>query len=157
VECPSRELDFAAIIREVELQIEDLTDDRSTYKLRFANDAAEPLAIAFDEGILREELEAASPASSFISDLPNAEVTAITSISVSLDMGVAAPSGGGFEVRRSDFGWGGGNDRNLIGRFTSQTFSVARLARVQTFHVKQYDAAGKYSRYATVLHVDYPL
>lgn len=156
VACPSRELDFTAIVREVEVAVDHLEDDRSTYTLRFANDAAEPLAVAFEEGRLSEELDAVSPGASFISDLPSAEITAITSISVSMDMGVAAPSGGGFEVRRSDFAWGAGNDRNLVGRFTSQTFSVPRLARVQTFHVKQYDA-GKYSRYATVLHVDYPL
>jgi hypothetical protein len=157
VVAPSRELDFTATLREVEVEVTHLDDDRSLYKLRFANDAAEPLAVAFDEGLLREELDAVVPGASFIADLSNAQLTAISSVSVTLDTGVAAPSGGGFEVRRSDFAWGAGNDRNLIGRFTSQSFTVPRLARVQTFYVKQYDAAGKYSRYASVLHVEYPL
>ena len=55
-------------------------------------------------------------------------------------------------------GWGTENDRNLVGRFTSQSFAVPRLARIQTYHVRQYDNANprRYSRYSTVLHVDYP-
>src|SRR5262249_22717166 len=42
------------------------------------------------------------------------------------------------EVRRTDFGWGKDNDRNLVGRFTSRHFTVARLARVQDFYLRQY-------------------
>jgi hypothetical protein len=33
------------------------------------------------------------------------------------------------EVRWTDFGWGQDNDRNLAGRFSTQTFSVTRLAK----------------------------
>jgi len=58
-----------------------------------------------------------------------------------------------------DYGWGSGNDRNLVGRYNTQTFSVARLARTQNYFLRLYDSSSppRYSRYAAALHVDYPL
>jgi hypothetical protein len=63
------------------------------------------------------------------------------------------------EVRRSDLGWGPANDRNLVGRFGTETFTIPRLSRSQTVFLRQYDASAppKYSRHTTALHVDYPL
>ena len=63
------------------------------------------------------------------------------------------------EVRWSDFGWGQDNDRNLAGRFSTRTFNVARLAPVQNYFLRQYDASTppRYSRYTTALHLKYPL
>lgn len=63
------------------------------------------------------------------------------------------------EVRRSDFGWGQDNDRNLVGRFATQTFTAVRLSRVQDYFLRQYDSSNppKYSRYSAALHIDYPL
>jgi hypothetical protein len=63
------------------------------------------------------------------------------------------------EVRAHDYGWGAANDRNLLGRFTTQTFSLPRLARTQNYFLRLYDNSSppRYSRYAAALHVDYPL
>jgi hypothetical protein len=63
------------------------------------------------------------------------------------------------EVRQNDYGWGQANDRNLLGRFNTQTFSLARLARTQNYFLRLYDSSSppKYSRYSAALHVDYPL
>lgn len=63
------------------------------------------------------------------------------------------------EVRYSDTGWGAGNDRNLLGRFTSSSFTLPRYARGQTYFLRSYDdsSPAKYSRYSTALHIDYPL
>ena len=63
------------------------------------------------------------------------------------------------EVRENDYGWGQANDRNLLGRFNTQTFSLARLARTQNYFLRLYDSSSppKYSRYSGALHVDYPL
>ena len=62
------------------------------------------------------------------------------------------------EVRWSDFGWGQFNDQNLAGRFTTQTFTLPRLAKVQDYYLRQFDGSTppKYSRYSAALHVDYP-
>jgi hypothetical protein len=158
VNVPSRNANFIAIIREVDVEVTHPEYDRSWYSLRFANEAAQPFAFVAEEGTLREVLDAVTPAQAYIADLPDAEITSLTSTTVTINTGTAPSSGGGLEVRRSDFGWGTENDRNLIGRFTAQTFTIPRLARIQTYHLRMYDNSSprKYSRYATVLHVNYP-
>ena len=62
------------------------------------------------------------------------------------------------EIRRSDTGWGPDNDRNLVGRFATQTAVLPRLSRVQDYYLRQYDASTppRYSRYTAALHLDYP-
>ena len=63
------------------------------------------------------------------------------------------------EVRMHDFGWGPANDRNLLGRFSTRSFTLPRLARTQNYFLRLYDNSSqpRYSRYAVALHVDYPL
>jgi hypothetical protein len=63
------------------------------------------------------------------------------------------------EVRGNDYGWGQANDRNLLGRFNTETFTLARLASTQNYFLRLYDGSSppKYSRYSAALHVDYPL
>lgn len=63
------------------------------------------------------------------------------------------------EVRWTDFGWGQDNDRNLVGRFSTQTFTLARLGAVQNYFLRQYDNSvpPRYSRYTTALHLKQPL
>ena len=77
---------------------------------------------------------------------------------MSLDAGLAPRPGGGIEVRWSDFGWGPDNDQNLAGRFTTQTFTLPRLAKAQDYFLRQYDGSTppKYSRFTSALHVSYP-
>ncbi|MFY9742023.1 MAG: hypothetical protein WAK21_08480, partial [Candidatus Sulfotelmatobacter sp.] len=86
-------------------------------------------------------------------------ITSVTSTTVEVDAGMAPPSGGGIEVRANDYGWGQANDRNLFGRFSTQTFSLTRLAEVQDYFLRLYDNSSppRYSRYSAALHVDYPL
>jgi len=62
------------------------------------------------------------------------------------------------EVRWSDAGWGPYNDQNLAGRFTTQTFTLPRLAKVQDYFLRQFDASTppKYSRFSAALHIDHP-
>lgn len=62
------------------------------------------------------------------------------------------------EVRAHDFGWGASDDRNLIGRYSTRTFTLARLARTQSYFLRLFDTSfpPRYSRYAAALHVDYP-
>jgi hypothetical protein len=83
----------------------------------------------------------------------------VTSTTVQVDAGMSPPSSYGIEVRENDYGWGPANDRNLLGRFSTQSFSLPRLARTQNYFLRLYDGASppRYSRYAAALHVDYPL
>jgi hypothetical protein len=163
VDAPSRSASFTAIVREVGIEMADPGGERALYKIAFANDAAEPPGLEMGDSRLREPLDLTATTSTagitFIADLPAAEVTIVTSTTVTIDTGVAPPSGGGFEVRRNDIGWGQEYDRNLVGRFTTQSFTVTRLTRVVDFYVRQFDNSSppKYSRYSTALHIDRPL
>jgi hypothetical protein len=147
----------SGVIREVDIHVFDLVDDRCRYELKFANEAADPLSFDFDKGRISFEIDPVTPGATFIADVPDAEMTSVSSTTCSIDCGGAAPAGGGFEVRRSDLNFGAANDRNLVGRFTTQAFTVPRLTRVQTYYIRAYDATERYSRYSTALHVDYPL
>jgi hypothetical protein len=161
---PSRAAVFSAIVREVDIDIKDVQDERSYYKIKFANDAATPLAFEVEGTLVTSSLVVTQITNSqvgtnYLADLTDAEVTVVGSTTINVDAGVAPPSGGGFEVRWSDVGWGQGHDRNLVGRFANQTFTLARLSQVQDYYLRQYNASSPpiYSRVSTALHVDYPL
>jgi hypothetical protein len=163
---PSRGANFTAIVREVQIQIADPADDRGFYTIVFANDLATPLAIEYGGNAVTIELqdmptlqETTQVGSYYQANLTEAQVTSVTSTTVEVDAGMAPPSGYGIEVRQNDYGWGQANDRNLIGRFNTQTFSLARLAEVQDYFMRLYDNSSppNYSRYSAALHVDYPL
>lgn len=161
---PSRSACFQAIVREVEITMRDLQAEYCVYQIKFSNDAAGPLAFEFQASPLKSlpditELANSQVGSTYLDALTGSEITLVSSTTLNVDAGCTPLSGGGIEARSSDTGWGPGNDRNLIGRFTTQTFTVPRLAQIQDCYLRQYDSSSppKYSRYTTALHVDYPL
>jgi len=164
VDAPSRNAVFSAIVRKVAVDWRDPAGDRGIYTIEFANDLAEPLALQDSASAtsvplqdLPVRLETTQLGSYYLASLTDAEITQITATTVQVDAGIAPSNGLAIEVRAHDFGWGPGNDRNLLGRFTTQTFSLPRLARTQTYFLRLYDSSSRYSRYAAALHVDYPL
>jgi hypothetical protein len=164
VNVPSRRASFAAIVREVDVKVGDIAGENSRYTLRFV-DAGDPsLDFAFVTALVKQTVvltpvEVSVVGNVFLADLTDAEATNVTSTTVTVDAGLTPPAGGGIEVRYSDAGWGVGNSRNLVGRFTSNIFTLTRYARAQTYFLRSYDGSAppKYSRYSTALHVDYPL
>ena len=161
VSLPSRSTNFTAVVREIAIAVTDLQGDLGRYSIAFANEAASSLTVTSSVAHLSSPPEVTattqSAGNTCIADLTGAEVTAVTSTSVTIDAGTNPPLGGGFEIRRSDSGWGPECDRNLIARVTSRTFTLTRITRVVDFYLRQYDASSRYSRYSTALHVDYPL
>lgn len=164
VNVPSRNAVFSAIVRKVAVDWRDAAGDRAIYTIEFANDLAEPLAMQDQASAasvplqdLPARLATTLVGSYYLANLTNAQITQISSTTVQVDAGVAPSNGLAIEVRAHDFGWGPGNDRNLLGRFTTQTFSLPRLARTQTYFLRLCDSTSRYSRYAAALHVDYPL
>jgi hypothetical protein len=166
VNVPSRGAVFTAIVRDVEIEIVDPANDRSFYTIEFANDLAAPLAIEYHSSATIISLQDMPPLQDitqvgayYQSDLTEAQITAVTSTTVQVDAGMTPASGYGIEVRQHDFGWGQANDRNLLGRFTTQAFSLPRLARTQNYFLRLYDGSSppRYSRYSAALHIDYPL
>ncbi|MGA2348525.1 MAG: hypothetical protein ABSF93_21110, partial [Candidatus Sulfotelmatobacter sp.] len=166
VNVTSRNAVFSAIVRTVSIDVADPADDRGMYTIEFANDVATPLALQDASSAttvplqdMPVQLSTTQVGSYYLANLTEAQITAVSSTTVSVDAGVAPPTLGGVEVRLHDYGWGVANDRNLLGRFSTQTFSLARLARTQTYFMRLYDNSSppRYSRYAAALHVDYPL
>jgi hypothetical protein len=161
VAAPSRGADLEATLREVRIEVHDLATDLARVKLRFANDAAEPLAFVAQGAKATESIDLdavpLTAAAVLIPDLSQAEVTSIAATAVNIDSGTEPLPGGGFEVRRSDLGWGMSIDRNLVGRYNTRTFTVPRLTRVQDYWIRKYDNQGNYSQHSTLLHIDYPL
>lgn len=166
VNVPSRRAAFTAIIREVEIEIADPANDRGFYSIGFANDLASQLAIEYVATTttiplqdMPPLLQTAQVGAYYQADLTAAQITAVTSTTVSIDAGIAPPGGCGIEVRENDYGWGQANERNLLGRFNSQAFTMARLAQTQNYFLRLYDSSSppKYSRYSAALHLDYPL
>ena len=163
VTVPSRGAAFLAIVSVVEITMQNLAGEHLSYKITFSNDAAKAVAFEFESSKSAtpfvNQVTNAEVGTTYLADLTAAVITEVSSTTVTVDAGVPPISGGGIEVRWSDAGWGPGNDRNLVGRFASQTFSIPRLSRVVTCYLQQYDASvpPKYSRNSAALHVDYPL
>jgi len=165
VNVPSRNAVFSAIVRRVSIDMVDPANDRGMYEIEFANDAGAALAIQ-DAGSTTTIPLQDSPVrlstdrvgSYYLANLTEAQITQVSSTTVTVDAGLA-PASGGIEVRVHDYGWGVANDRNLLGRFTTQTFTLPRVARSQTYFLRLYDSSSppRYSRYAAALHVDIPL
>jgi hypothetical protein len=166
VNAPSRGAAFTGIVRVVEIEIADSAGDRGFYTIEFANDLAAPIGIEYEAGVKALSLQATLPllqttqvGAYYQVNLTEAQITAVTSTTVQVDAGILPASGFGIEVREHDYGWGQANDRNLLGRFSTQTFNLPRLARTQNYFLRLYDSSSppKYSRYSAALHIDYPL
>jgi hypothetical protein len=166
VNVPSRDASFTAVVREVWIELLDPANDRGFYRIEFANDLAQSLGAEFTTSATVIALQDMPPvlASSqigayYLVNLSNAQITQVTSTTVQIDVGVAPANGTGIEVREHDYGWGQSNDRNLLGRFSTQAFTLPRLARTQNYFLRLYDNSSppRYSRYSAALHVDYPL
>lgn len=165
VNVPSRGAVFSSIVRKVNVELRDPTNNRGIYMIEFANDMAEPLArddaasgTAVPLQDLPVRLSTTQVESYYLPDLTDAQLTVVTSTTVQIDAGMTPGSGFGIEVRAHDFGWGPSDDRNLIGRFSARSFTLARLARTQNYFLRLYDTSSppRYSRYAAALHVDCP-
>lgn len=166
VSLPSREATFDATVRTVAIDLVDPTNDRAMYRIEFANDLAESLAYQ-DAGSATTisltdtptSLTTAQVGAYYLENLTDAQITQVSSTTASVDIGIPVPNGCGVEVRAHDYGWGVSNDRNLLGRFSTPTFTLPRMARTQNYFLRLYDTSSppRYSRYAAALHVDYPL
>lgn len=164
INVPSRSAVFTGILREVEIELVDLAEDNSRYTLRFVDSADPSLAFMF-ESVTSQSVAGMTATdrnligTAWLADIAGALVTNLTSTTVTIDTGYTPPTGEGIEVRRTDAAWGVDNDRNLIGRFTTRSFTLSRYGRVQDFFVRRYDSnsPARYSRYSGAIHVDAPL
>lgn len=166
VNVPSQGAAFTAIVGKVSLDLVDPGNDRGLYTIEFADELATPLAYqdaASGTAVPLQDVPArlltTQVGDYYLASLTDAQIMQVSATTVQVDAGMAPGSGFGIEVRAHDFGWGAANDRNLLGRFGTQQFTLPRLARTQNYFLRLYDSSSppRYSRYAAALHVDYPL
>ncbi|MGA8491658.1 MAG: hypothetical protein WB711_14625 [Terriglobales bacterium] len=149
VAVPSRGAAFSAFVSDVEITVSNSEGEHFSYKIKFANDAAKALAFEFEAAkgttsLFVNQYTNAQVGITYLADLTAAQITQVTSTTVSIDASLAPASGGGIEVRWSDAGWGPGNDRNLVGRFTTQAFcdsAIISSAGLLFATIRQFRAA----------------
>jgi hypothetical protein len=138
-----------------------------TYRIAFANDWAEGLGIALSEAIAANALlpqtalnGAPAPV---LANLQRLSLIATSASALTVDAGTDPPTGGGFEVRRHDGGFGTGTSAtssgDLVLRSPVRGFSIPRAAFEEEFFIRMYDASTPplYSRESSAIVTHLPI
>ncbi len=157
------------VVRRVLVEEQGASPEALTYKLAFANDWAEGLGLALSEAIAANALLpgtalAFAPGTAWpvLANLQQMAVASSTS-ALTVDAGIAPPTGGGFEVRRRDGGFGIGTTASASGdlvlRSPVRGFSIPRAGVEEKFFVRMYDASTPplYSRASAAIATNLPL
>jgi hypothetical protein len=155
-------LSCAVIVREVEIQFQDLSDEYAQFNLLVANDAAQPFTIRY--GRMQHNALVTVVSSDITDDvsarpagLPDARISTWSATALTVDAGTDPVAGGGIEVRvEGDWGWGMAMNQNLVLRSTSRSFTLPNTGVTQAFYLRQFDGStpAKYSPYSTVLYLE---
>jgi hypothetical protein len=156
---PSLALGSQVVIRAVKLTYAATDPELVTYEISFANDWADDLAITTSRRIPADAWLPAPVAPTVLPNLTNLAVMAVSETSVTISTGTAPPAGGGFEIRRRDFGFMAGQDPDLVMRGTQQTMTFARASANDRFYIRMYDGSTppNYSEHSAALFINLPL
>jgi hypothetical protein len=151
-----------AIVRKVTVEEQGARPEALTYKMTFANDWAEGLGIQLSESFAPDALLPASAASApgqVLANLQQMTVGEVSTTAIQIDAGLVPPTGGGFEVRRIDDGFGPNVDQDLVLRSPVRSFSIPRAADGESFYIRMYDASTPplYSRCSSVVIANLPV
>ncbi len=168
----------SVLVRKVEVEEQGAAPEVLTYRIAFANDWAEGLGLHLSEAFAADALLPAvplelapgqTPASSghVLANLNQLQVVAFSgsdaTAAITVDAGTDPPTGGGFEVRRRDGGFGTGTAGSAAGdlvlRSPVRGFQIPRVAFEEHFFIRMYDAAtpAHYSRQSAAIVTHMPL
>ncbi|MFL6428021.1 MAG: hypothetical protein ACJ71S_07240 [Acidobacteriaceae bacterium] len=157
VYAPSADLSTELVVRSVQIRSTSCVPELLSYTVAFANEWAEALSLKMKEGA---PLNAWLPPTALTSStaLVSARDLSVISVSTSqiqVQASLTAPSGGGFEVRRSDWKFGAGDGADLVLRSPVPNFTIVREAPVERYYVRMYDGATppNYSRFSSAIFV----
>jgi len=152
-------LNVQVIVRSVTLTYGASDPDVVRYAIAFSNDWANDLSVKTSRTVPVDAWLPAAVSPTYLANLTGLTVTAISSGAVSVSMGVAAPAGGGFEVRRRDFAFQPGNDPDLVIRSVVENFDIPRATAADRFYVRMFDGSTppNYSEFSVGLFVNLPL
>jgi hypothetical protein len=133
-----------------------------TYRIAFANDWAESLGITLSEAVAPDaelpEAAVAAPAVA-LDSLTNLAIVSTTTTAIQVDAGIDPPTGGGFEVRRSDANFSAKPGADLVLRSPVRAFTIPRATFRETFYIRMYDASTPpvYSRFSAAIITNLPV
>ena len=152
-------LDVQVFVRSVTLAYGASDPDVVQYRIEFSNDWANDLSVKTSRTVPADAWLPAAISPTYLANLTSLTVTGISTAAVSVSTGVAAPAGGGFEVRRRDFAFQPGNDPDLVIRSVVENFDIPRATAADRFYVRVFDGSTppNYSEFSVGLFVNLPL
>ena len=159
INAPSLALDSQVVVRAVKLTYASTYPDLVAYDISFANDWADDLAVKTSDLVPADTWLPAPVSPVDLSNLTSLTVTSLDGATVTINTGVAAPPGGGFEIRRRDFAFMPGEDSDLVMRGSQQTITFSRETASDRFYIRMYDGATtpNYSEFSTALFINLPV
>jgi hypothetical protein len=156
---PSANLNVQVVVRTVTLSYIASYPDLVQYDIAFANDWADDLAIRTSATVPVNAWLPAPVAPTLLANLNNLTVTSLSGSTVTINTGVTAPAGGGFEIRLRDFAFRPGEDPTLVLRGSLPTLSFSRVSASDRFYIRMYDGSTppNYSEFSTALFINLPL
>jgi len=156
---PSAGMDAQVIVRTVSLTYRASVPDLVQYRIAFANDWANDLAIHTSASVPADAWLPAPVSPILLANLSGLTVTAMSGSSVTINTGATAPFGGGFEIRRRDFAFMPGEDSDLVMRGSQPTMTFTRVSACDRFYIRMYDGATppNYSEFSAALFFNLPL
>jgi hypothetical protein len=154
------------VVRKVQIEPAPSFPESMSYTIAFANDWAEDLGLTLSETFAEDAIVPASalPTSALSSptvlvNLQQLQLLSATPTALQIDAGMAAPAGGGFEVRRRDGNFGPDIQQDLVLRSPVRSFSIPREAQVERYYVRMYDASTPplYSRFSSAVFINLPV
>jgi hypothetical protein len=156
---PSTSLNAQVVVRSVTVSYRASIPDLVEYAIDFANDWADDLAIKTSATVPTDAWLPAPIAPTLLANLTGLTVTALNGSSITINTGVAPPTGGGFEIRRRDFVFMAGQDPDLVARATVPTITLLRESANDRFYIRMFDGSTppNYSEFSTALFINLPL
>lgn len=156
---PSTNLDAQVVVRTVKVSYRASYPDLVEYAIQFANDWADDLAIKASTAVPADAWLPAPIAPSVLANLTGLTVTTLNGSTVAISAGATPPTGGGFEIRRRDFGFMPGEDPGLVLRATLPAMTFSRETANDRFYIRMFDGSTppNYSEFSTALFINLPL
>jgi hypothetical protein len=156
---PSTNLSAQIVVRSVNVSYRASYPELVEYAIAFANDWADDLAIKTSATVPADTWLPAAVNPTVLGSLSAMTVTAMNGNSLTINTGVAAPPGGGFEIRRRDFVFMPGEDSDLVMRGSQSTMTFTRVSASDRFYIRAYDGSAppNYSEFSAALFINLPL
>ena len=158
---PAAGTNVSLIVRRVMIESTSSSPEVLNYIVEFANDWAETIAMKLSSAISPDVYlpqEPKTTAGNYLANLNALQVSSISTASITVNAGMSAPAGGGFEVRAQDYTFGPTGGEGLVLRSPVPNFTITRSADEEQFFIRMYDGSTPplYSRVSNAIFTNAP-